>query len=100
LNASPGQDSIASACFPRDRQLTDDCGMGINGRLELDLSDFSEQESDMRKLPWRKWAVMLTSGATLLQVTGCAEVSVVITAVATSVTAGGVIYLISRILTD
>lgn len=54
----------------------------------------------MRKLPWRKWAVMLTSGATLLQVTGCAEVSVVITAVATSVTAGGVIYLISRILTD
>lgn len=45
----------------------------------------------------KRWAVMVLSGSMLLQTGGCAEISTVVTGIATSITAGGVIYLVARI---
>lgn len=54
----------------------------------------------MRKGNWKKYLLALCSGSMMLQMPGCTEVFSVITGVATSVTAGGVIYLITRVLED
>ncbi len=40
----------------------------------------------------------LASGAVLLQTTACTEFATSVTAIATTVSAGGVIYIVSRIL--
>jgi hypothetical protein len=54
----------------------------------------------MRKTGWKKWAVAVASGSMLLQVTGCVETAAVVTSFSSLVTAGGVWYLISRIIND
>jgi len=48
----------------------------------------------------RKWAALLMPGAMMLQTTGCIEAAATAGATASVVTAGGVLYLISRILGD
>jgi hypothetical protein len=45
-----------------------------------------------------KWAAVIASGAMLLQAASCAETASVVTGIATTVTAGGVIYIITRIM--
>lgn len=47
---------------------------------------------------WRKWAAMLLPGAMMLQTTGCVETAIAAGATASVVTAGGLLFLISRIL--
>jgi hypothetical protein len=51
----------------------------------------------MRKT-WKKWAITFLTGATLLQTPSCVETSTVITAIATTVSAGGVLYIVGRII--
>lgn len=53
----------------------------------------------MKKWNLRTLGMYLGNGL-LLQTTGCIELGVGITTLATTVTAGGVIYLITRILED
>ncbi len=52
----------------------------------------------MRKNALLKWAALLAGGAMLLQVPSCAETATIIGSYAQVVTAGGVIYLIARVL--
>jgi hypothetical protein len=52
----------------------------------------------MRKIAWKQLALSLLSGSILLQTASCVEFSTGLTAIATSVTAGGVIYLVYRIV--
>ena len=52
----------------------------------------------MRNGQWKKLALAVLSGSILFQTTGCAEASLALTAIATSVTAGGVIYLIRKVI--
>jgi hypothetical protein len=52
----------------------------------------------MRRLNWQKWVLSLASSGMLFQITGCTETAINLTALATTVTAGGVIYLIVRII--
>lgn len=47
---------------------------------------------------WHKWAAVIACGATLLQVPTCTDAATVVTGIATSITAGGVIYIITRIM--
>ncbi len=47
---------------------------------------------------WNKLAAVLACGAMLLQVPACTDAATVITSIATSITAGGVIYIITRIM--
>lgn len=53
----------------------------------------------MKKLNLKKLLFCMSNGL-LLQTTGCVELGVGITTLATTVTAGGVIYLITRVLED
>lgn len=52
----------------------------------------------MRRLRWKTWTLLLTSGAVLLQVPACAETLYYLSGIANVVTAGGVIYLVSRVV--
>jgi hypothetical protein len=52
----------------------------------------------MRNWQWKRMALAVLSGTILFQTPGCAEASLGITAIATTVTAGGVIYLIRKVL--
>lgn len=49
---------------------------------------------------WHRWMVAVASGAVLLQTTACVEFSSTLTAIATTVSAGGVLYIVSRILNN
>jgi len=52
----------------------------------------------MRSAKWRKWALLLTSGGTLMQVASCAEAATVVTAWSSVLTTAGLFYLIYRIV--
>jgi hypothetical protein len=52
----------------------------------------------MRNGQWKRLALALLSGTILFQTPGCTEAALAITTIATSVTAGGVIYLIVKVL--
>lgn len=54
----------------------------------------------MRKLLRKKWGVLLLSGSVLLQTSGCLETAALITSTSSLATAGGVFYLIFRVLQD
>jgi hypothetical protein len=47
---------------------------------------------------WHKWAAVIACGAMLLQIPSCADAAAAATAASSVVTAGGVIYIISRIM--
>lgn len=49
----------------------------------------------------RRWVAVMTAlvgGATMLQTTACSNTAEVVTAVATTVSAGGVLFIIRRII--
>lgn len=46
----------------------------------------------------KKWAILMASGAMMAQAPGCTEQAVVIASFAQVITAGGVIYLVGRVL--
>jgi hypothetical protein len=52
----------------------------------------------MRDSSWRKWTLMLASGSMLLQVPGCTETATILTAVFTGLSAGGLFYLIRKVM--
>ena len=52
----------------------------------------------MRSARWKRLALAMLSGAVLLQAPGCAEAAIGLTALSSIVTAGGVIYLVVRVL--
>lgn len=52
----------------------------------------------MRKMDLRKLTLAILSGAMLFQVPGCAEAAIYVTSLASVVTAGGVIYLVWRVI--
>jgi hypothetical protein len=54
----------------------------------------------MRRNYWKKWAIAVISGSTLLQIPGCVETAALITSAASLATAGGVWYLVTRIMND
>ncbi len=54
----------------------------------------------MRKIDPRKWLWMLSSGAALYQIPGCTETAIGLTSFFSAVTAGGVLYLLFRVLRD
>lgn len=51
----------------------------------------------MRKRTWITWAAILSSGA-LFQTNACTQTASVVTATASAVTAGSVIYIVTRII--
>lgn len=52
----------------------------------------------MRKMQLKKLALGLLSGAFLCQITGCAETAIYVSSLASVVTAGGVMYLVRRVI--
>jgi hypothetical protein len=52
----------------------------------------------MRSLRWKQLSLMLFSGAILLQVPACAETAYYLSTLANVVTAGGVVYLVTRVI--
>ena len=52
----------------------------------------------MRKRLWGRWATLLAAGAVLLQTPGCVETAAVVTSIAQVITAGGVMYIVGRVL--
>ncbi len=52
----------------------------------------------MRNGQWKKWALAMFSGATMMQVPGCTETAIGILTLASVVTAGGVVYLVVRVI--
>jgi hypothetical protein len=58
----------------------------------------NEKDSDMLIRNWQKWAAVLACGAALLQVPSCTDAATVVTGIASTITAGGVIYIIARIM--
>ncbi len=54
----------------------------------------------LKRIPWMRLSAMLVSGAVLFQTSSCVELSSGVTAVATTVTAGGVLYIVRKILLD
>lgn len=54
----------------------------------------------MRKLQWKKLLIAMTSGSFMLQTAGCANAALGATTLFTGITAGGVIYLVFRVLRD
>ncbi len=46
------------------------------------------------------WTAALTAGGMLLQTTGCTDVAIGLTTAASLVTAGGVVYIVSRVLSN
>lgn len=49
---------------------------------------------------WRRWFVTVLSGGMLFQAPGCVEAASVVTAVSATIGAGGILYLVSRVLND
>ncbi len=47
---------------------------------------------------WKKWIVGLVAGATLLQTPTCVDTANVVTSVATTTTAVGVLYLVRQVI--
>ena len=54
----------------------------------------------MRRIGWKKWAIAVMSGSMLFQVPGCVETAALLTSAASMATAGGVWYLVTRIMND
>lgn len=54
----------------------------------------------LKRIPWLRLSAALVSGAVLLQTSACADLSNGVTAVASTVTAGGVLYIVRQILLD
>lgn len=52
----------------------------------------------MRKRLWGRWASLLAVGAVLLQTPSCVETATVVTSIAQVITAGGVMYIVTRVL--
>ncbi|MFH1746259.1 MAG: hypothetical protein ABIG44_04370 [Planctomycetota bacterium] len=52
----------------------------------------------MRKHAWKMWALAMASGAVLLQTPACVETATIVTSVAQVITAGGVVYIVSRVM--
>jgi len=52
----------------------------------------------MRSKIWKKLALATFGGAMLLQVPGCTETAINVTALMSTITAGGVMYLVGRVL--
>ena len=48
----------------------------------------------------RRWAALLATGAVVLQTNSCGTNAAVVTSVATTVTAGGVLYLVYQVIND
>lgn len=52
----------------------------------------------MNRMAWKKWLLATFSGSVLLQTTGCAESAIVVTALASVVSATGVVYLVRKVI--
>ena len=52
----------------------------------------------MRKRDWKRLALSMLSGGMLFQVTGCTDAALGITTIASAITAGGVIFIIRKIM--
>ncbi len=52
----------------------------------------------MRKRSWKVTLLTLTSGGMMLQMTGCSDAFLGVTALSSAISAGGLIYLIARVL--
>lgn len=52
----------------------------------------------MRKLYWKKLALLMLGGGALFQVAGCAETAIYVQSIASAVTAGGVLYLVQQVM--
>lgn len=52
------------------------------------------------RLSWLKWAATLAAGATMLQANGCVDGTDFLTSTASVLTAGGVLFLVFRVLSD
>jgi hypothetical protein len=52
----------------------------------------------MKNRYWKQLALSMLSGGMLFQVTGCTDAALGITTIATAITAGGVIYIIQKIM--
>lgn len=47
---------------------------------------------------WKKFALLLVSGSVLLQVTACTQTAFYLSSLSSLVTAGGVLYLVDRVM--
>ena len=52
----------------------------------------------MRNVQWKKVVLTVLSGSILFQLPGCTEAAIYIGSVASAVTAGGVLYLVRRVI--
>ncbi len=52
----------------------------------------------MRPKSWKRWALAMLSGGIALQTAGCTDAALGITTLASAVTAGGVLYIIQKIM--
>jgi hypothetical protein len=52
----------------------------------------------MRNGQWKRLALAMCSGAFLCQVTGCAETAIYVSSLASVLTAGGVLYLVRKVI--
>lgn len=52
----------------------------------------------MRKYFWKHLTLAVATGGMLMQAPGCAEAATIVTGFASTVTAGGVLYLVFRVL--
>ena len=57
-------------------------------------------EGSMNFKVLRRWAALLATGAVVLQTNSCGTNAAVVTSVATTVTAGGVLYLVYQVIND
>jgi hypothetical protein len=57
-------------------------------------------EGSMNLKVLRRWAALLASGAIVFQANSCGTNAAVVTSVATSLTAGGVLYLVYQVVND
>jgi hypothetical protein len=52
----------------------------------------------MRIRDWKRLALSMLSGGVLLQTTGCTDAALGITTIASAITAGGVIFILQKIM--
>ncbi len=50
------------------------------------------------RIRWYRWATLLSGAALLLQVPACTDAAVIVTSIASVFSAGGVLFLVSRVL--
>lgn len=50
------------------------------------------------KLKWKRFMLKFLSGAIMLQTSGCTDIATFTTTIASIVTAGGVIYIVTRVI--